>query len=225
MTRFRRFLSRLAGRFRNSPLDEGRYQKQPDLALSLCTPFGLQVDVRKSTDDNNSSSHGTITLSTQVTIDDKYKRNDYEQVPPWHYRLSPEVSTSGLWYKKATPEGNVELDEDTIRERHPTLAPFFEMWHDIYQDSMVDQDMHLGVNVPLFPDMQTRVAWDVAGYLVACCIAMQDKVAAIEYTFKGGIKGKQLITRENMAVAIVEFLEFEMALLGGAAGRTFTSRL
>lgn len=55
---------------------------------------------------------------------------------------------------------------------------------------------------------------------------MQDEVTAVEYTFADDeVDGEQLITRENMAEAIVEFLEFEMAVLGGTAGDTFTSRL
>ena len=115
------------------------------------------------------------------------------------------------------------VSEGTIRARYQTIVPFYELWHETYGNSVMD---NVYFDTPVFPDVQTRVAWEVAGYLIACWFVMQDEVTAVEYTFADDeVDGEQLITRENMAEAIVEFLEFEMAVLGGTAGDTFTSRL
>ncbi|PGH01053.1 hypothetical protein AJ79_08022 [Helicocarpus griseus UAMH5409] len=92
--------------------------------------------------------------------------------------------TSFLWYDTRWPQnpaGEFHVDEDIIEERYPALAPFYFSWHEAYEESFEKQECHLGSGAEVFPEVEARVAWEVAGSLMACWLALQDEVERVSY--------------------------------------------
>lgn len=142
---------------------------------------------------------------------------EFEQKPPYYYTVGAEVSTSGFWHTFDTLDGNVTVTNKAIRARYPTLALFYELWHDEFENLTVEKEIYLGSDALLFDDVKGMVAWEVAGFLISCWLVMQEKVIEVGFYLEQAT-GKKVITKANVGEALVEFLKFEMAMLQGMAG-------
>lgn len=185
---------------------------------SLRTPFGLQVKIE------GVRSNGNLgTVSIQAADGDHSSRsslqNEHKQNAGRHrYILLPSLETSYLWYDTQPPtctaQIEAEIEEDTIFQRYPALAPFYRPWRESYEEALTQQEIHPGAHAHVFPDLEERVAWEVAAYMIACDLALQGDVKCVEYHF-AEVARTHNITKGNMDTSVVEFLEDQLGVLKG----------
>ncbi|EDN08141.1 predicted protein [Histoplasma mississippiense (nom. inval.)] len=105
------------------------------------------------------------------------------------YRMFPDWQTSYLWYDPLWPQNPSDeshVDEKTIKDRYPILAPFYLAWRDVYEKSFEQQGCDMGSGLEPFPDTADRVAWEVEGFLIACWLGLQDDTEQVLYTLPTG---------------------------------------
>lgn len=131
----------------------------------------------------------------------------------------PDWNTSYLWYDRSALDYHDDPDqvvEDyTLEARYPGLAPFYWAWQKVYEDAFEMQGCHLGYSQTVFTNLNEQVSWEVAGFLVASWLVLQDTVEGVEYDPSG--VGIYNLTRENLAEVTGQFLEDENALLSDGA--------
>ena len=75
------------------------------------------------------------------------------------------------------PHVNLEV----IQERYPILSPYYQAWRQRYETEFERQELHLGSDAEVFPDVADRISWDVEGLMIACSLALQNDVLSVEY--------------------------------------------
>lgn len=84
-----------------------------------------------------------------------------------------------------------------------------------YEEAFTQQEIHFGAHAHVFPDLEGRIAWEVAGYLIACWLALQDDVECVEYHYAENSRA-QKITKGDMDMSAARFLEHQMGILKGS---------
>lgn len=94
----------------------------------------------------------------------------------------------------------------TLDARYPELAPFYWAWRGIYEEAFEMQGLHLGYEGDVFPDPDAQVSWEVAGFLIASWLVLQDNMESVEYYPSEGY-----IIRKEILEVTRQFLEDEYA--------------
>ncbi|QSS56713.1 hypothetical protein I7I53_05005 [Histoplasma capsulatum var. duboisii H88] len=152
-------------------------------SLLLLTAYGLRLDY--------SNISGTITVYADSHSHlQKIKSGEKMEAgittsTRYGYRIFPDWQTSYLWYDPMWPQNpsnKSHVDEKTIEDRYPTLAPFYLAWRDVYERSFEQQGCDMGSGLEPFPNTADRVAWEVEGFLIACWLGLQDDTKQVLYT-------------------------------------------
>ncbi|KAL2369017.1 hypothetical protein BDBG_08937 [Blastomyces gilchristii SLH14081] len=159
-------------------------------SLLLLTGYGLRLN---TIDHNNISGIITVHADSHSHLQ-KIKSGgkieaEINTSAGYGYRLFPDWQTSYLWYDPLwlqNPTNESHIDEKTIEDRYPTLAPFYLAWRDIYEKSFEQQGCDRGSGLEPFPDIADRVAWEVEGFLIACWLVLQDDTERVTYTILAG---------------------------------------
>ncbi|KAM5457322.1 hypothetical protein MaudCBS49596_000517 [Microsporum audouinii] len=174
--------------------------------LLFKTAYGLRLIVH-----NNGDTGCTTIEITASQSPNRRVRGGIGQL--YHYRLAPDWQTSFLWYDTRwphNPPGEAHVDEETIEERYPTLAPFYFAWQTSYEDSFTAQGCDRGSSLDVFFDAASRVGWEVGGFLFACWLVLQGDVEQVKYEIATGTYS---IRRENLSSVAQTFLADVDALL------------
>ncbi|PGH12867.1 hypothetical protein AJ80_06576 [Polytolypa hystricis UAMH7299] len=155
---------------------------KPSVLLQI--GYSLQLKLHNKTDGN-----GTITIHDEKALppskDESLEKTGISGASPgYQCRLFLDWQTSFLWYDTLslrTTSDEFEVDDGIIEERYPALTPFYFTWREDYEDSFEKQQCHLGIGQEVFPDIAARVAWEVAGFLIACWLVRQDDVECVTY--------------------------------------------
>lgn len=99
---------------------------------------------------------------------------------------------------------------DAIDVRYPGLAPLYWTWHGVHDEAFEKQSCHLGSRADVFPDLRERVGWEVAGFLIASFLVLQDNVASVEYSPDND---KRYLLMKGRLDDVVKFLDDENDLL------------
>ncbi|KAK2765547.1 hypothetical protein FQN54_008401 [Arachnomyces sp. PD_36] len=166
------------------------------------TAYGLRIIVH-----NDDRSHTTIEITTSQSSDNQADQRVQDAADQlYHYRLKPDWQTSFLWYDiywPHNPPDETHVDEETIEERYPSLASFYFAWQTLYEDWFTTRDCHRGSGLDVFPDVASRVGWEVEGFLFACWLALQSDVEQVEYEVDTGTYS---IRKENLSSVAQTFL-------------------
>ncbi|OAX82788.1 hypothetical protein ACJ72_02860 [Emergomyces africanus] len=122
------------------------------------------------------------------------------------YRLFSDWQTSYLWYDLLwlqNPTDESHIDETTIEDRYPSLAPFYLAWRDSYEKSLEQQGCGRGSGLDPFPEIADRVTWEVEGFLIACWLVLQDDTDRVTYTI---LTGTYQIDKKSMNSILQQFL-------------------
>ena len=170
----------------------------------LRTKYGLQINVNKS-DEHSPIGVITFQAENQEPLDEG-ENSDYSR-QPYHYQLFPDwKSSSYLWYNPdADNHGDPMVNDNTVDARYPKLAPFYWAWRGIYEKAYEIQGLHLGYEGDVFPDPNAQVSWEVAGFLIASWLVLQDNVESVEYYPSEGY----IIRKETLEEVTKQFLEDE----------------
>lgn len=191
------------------------------ISFKLQTKYGLQMEI--ATDDaspeidvavsvqqadsqyQDSPKNGPLELEEMIAALLRSKR--------YYYRLLPDYQTSFLFYDPGwfgNPPGEFHVDIDTLSDRYPALDPCYYEWQEAYEKSFKRQGCHLGSRSEAFPDMTSRVAWEVAGFLITCFLLLQDDVGCVSYVLP---KRTYEIKKNGIKAATNMFLKDECELL------------
>ena len=124
-----------------------------------------------------------------------------------HYRILPDWQTSFLWKDaKFLTDGSEDshIDDEEIEILYPRFAPAFFDWREFYEAAFVKQELHLGSNKELFPQLEDRVSWGVEGSLMAAWLVLQPDVDTVEYNMDGEM---YLFRKDNVDVELNLFLD------------------
>lgn len=170
----------------------------------LRTKYGLQINVNKS-DEHSPIGVITFQAENQEPLDEG-ENSDYSR-QPYHYQLFPDWKSSYLWYNPDADNyhGDPIVNGYTLDARYPELAPFYWAWRGIYEEAFEMQGLHLGYEGDVFPDPDTQVSWEVAGFLIASWLVLQDNVDSVEYYPSEGY----IIRKETLEEVTKQFLEDE----------------
>lgn len=171
----------------------------------LATHFGIHLSacrVRPGT--------GRAIVSVSRPLTDATPPNERH-----HYRLLPDWQTSYLWYNVSAPiygDGHrPEVELTTIDEKYPELAPFFWRWRNAHEAAFEQQGCDRGLADEPFPDPRDKVAWEVAGFFIACCLILDGDAESVTYVLASDIEYH--ITGMNMDETLRSFLMDQNALL------------
>lgn len=103
------------------------------------------------------------------------------------------------------------MEDYILDARYSRLAPLYWEWQKVYEEAFEEQGLHLGNDVDIFPNLNDRVAWEVAGFLIAVWLVLQDHVESINYS--PSVTSSYHIRSENLEEIAKRFLEDENALL------------
>ncbi|WEW54581.1 hypothetical protein PRK78_000001 [Emydomyces testavorans] len=169
------------------------------------THSSLCINARNLSTDN---SHGTISVN-------RPRANSTHPNERHFYRLLPDWQTSYLWYDVSAPlygpDHRAEVDPAMINKKYPKLAPFFWRWRDAHEAAFEQQGCDHGLAVEPFPNSEDKVAWEVAGFLIACWLVLHEDVESVSYVLT--YKTQYHITRKNMDETLQLFFEDQNALL------------
>ncbi|OAX85507.1 hypothetical protein ACJ72_00095 [Emergomyces africanus] len=182
------------------------WKRSSEERLFLETAYGLQLTVVNCGDINS-----TVDISTEV--DQSHGVEPQRSECQYHYRLFPDWQTSYLWHDTRSPHNppdEIHVDEDIIKARYPTLAPFYFAWQDIYENSFTAQGCDRGSGLDVFPDIAVRIGWEVEGLLIACWLVLQDDVEQVKYE---PATGTYSIRKDNLGDILRQFLTDMDALL------------
>jgi hypothetical protein len=170
------------------------------------TDFGLQLRILDGIDGR---SEITIRDSRTPSPQENESLEDAKEFGPYHYRIIPDgTGSSFLWYDPVwlpDPPDEFEVFEETIRKRYPTLAPFYFSWVRVFEESFEARECALGGDHGVFPDDVTTVAWEVAGFLIACWLVLQNDVECLEY-IGVSFQNRYKIDKRNIEEKLREFL-------------------
>jgi hypothetical protein len=163
----------------------------------------------------------TITIDKQsfsVTIQPLLgqESSSTPSTPPLrHYRIFADYGTDFIWLNTADPSYSLN---DTYVEAADALSSFphsvlqnYDAWVDTYTDNFkkrCEATQDYSANVFLTPAEQ--VAWQIAGYLLAWCIARSPQVGSVEYSLG---KKKYVLEQGKESNITLAFLEDQDALL------------
>lgn len=195
-------------------------QKQDRQEASMFrTPFGLEVFMLHA---SGRSRTGRVCLRARAEESD----SSYYEDAPYHYQLVPGERTATLEYDvtwRAYPDCALPpFDDENILARHPALGSFYREWADEYKMATLDQDCSGELGLPVFPVRQQRVAWEVAGHLMACWLLLQPGVESVRYMLITA-DGHQNMTLDVIPEALAELMRHETYVLRGRDPRTFVS--
>ena len=132
---------------------------------------------------SDSPSNYTLTDPTPDSTPTNPELNSTE--PGYQYYIWPDYQTSFAfhvsgWAGNPVEVGNVEDDE--LESRYsPSWCAALEAWVDRYTRGFEAQECHFGSEKEPLPGAAERTAWLLEGMLLACWLALQAGVDAVEY--------------------------------------------
>jgi len=175
----------------------------------------------------------TITIDKQsfsVTIQplSGQESSSTPSTPPFrHYRIFADYGTDFIWLNTADPSYS---PNDTYVEAADALSSFphsvlqnYDAWVDTYTDNFKKRcEATQDYSANVFLTAAEQVAWQVAGYLLAWCIARSPQVGSVEYSL--GRKKYVLEQGKESNITLV-FLEDQDALLRSESRLRKTGRV
>ena len=132
----------------------------------------------------------------------------------YKYVISPDYQTSFVWYDwpwAGNPEGEFHVDEDELESRYSaSWCAARQAWVDKYTRAFKAQECHLRCSdEELFPDPEERMAWELDGMLLACWLARQNGVDAVEYHTVGFQPKEKIyhIEKHGVGAVLAKFLK------------------
>ncbi|KAK2764270.1 hypothetical protein FQN54_008962 [Arachnomyces sp. PD_36] len=175
----------------------------------LETAYGLEVNADQ-TDENTA----VLSLSAEqcLSSERKIRSTTDEAIAPYQYAIFVQHGSTYLWYnpvvKNIPGEGPVSIY--TINDRYPELSEYYWAWRDIVEERYDLKEWALRDDAPIFPNVEDKVAWETAGFLMACYLAAQDNVGSVYYMPFGG---EYIINKGNINQVAREFLNDKNDLL------------
>lgn len=103
----------------------------------------------------------------------------------YRYYIWPDYQTSFVWYEPnwaGNPPGEDNVEQGLLEERYsPTWCSALEQWVKRYTIAFESQNCHIGSGEDPFPNLEDRNAWVLEGILLACWLALQEGVTAVEF--------------------------------------------
>ncbi|KAF2127572.1 hypothetical protein P153DRAFT_387314 [Dothidotthia symphoricarpi CBS 119687] len=182
------------------------------------TTYGLRLEIP-----DEGQLRMRVLEATAQHLEDRSSDSNDDRPAGLHYRLFPDWQTSYLWYdssQNTMPDDDEgpDVDLDVIKERYPSLSPYYETWRQVYETEFEKQECHLGSSAEVFPDRDDRIVWDVEGFLLACWLVLRPEVRSVEYAPRSATYVVEKNNINNVALTFLQDLAGEMEITEKVGG-------